>query len=328
MDGAVEHALRDQLLDRRQRLNQAMERAGSAQDLVRLLQQVDSALSRMDSGGYGVCEICAESIEEKDLLANPLIRYCLCSLSPEQQRALENDLDLAWRIQAALLPRQDVKAAGWEAHYRYEPAGPVSGDTCDLIPRPAGDGGLFFAIGDVSGKGVAASLLMAHLNASFRSLIDVGVPIEQFVERANRLLMERTVSLHYATLACGRASDSGDIEFCNAGHCAPVLVHEDKAELLEATGLPVGMMGEQSYAVEHRSLEAGDVLFLYTDGITEARNRDDQEYGLERLAGALREKHSLPPRALAGACLADLAVFLGGAPRTDDLSLMILRRTE
>jgi len=241
---------------------------------------------------------------------------------------LQNDLDLAWRIQASLLPRQDLCLSGWQIHYRYEPAGPVSGDYCDVLTGRNGDGALYFAMGDVSGKGVAASLLMAHLNASFRSLIDVGVPIEQFVERANRLLMERTVSLHYATLACGRASDSGDIEICNAGHCAPVLVHEDKAELLEATGLPVGMMGEQSYAVEHRSLEAGDVLFLYTDGITEARNRDDHEYGLERLAGVLREKHSLPPRALAGACLADLAVFLGGAPRTDDLSLMILRRTE
>ena len=328
MDTVTGSALRGQLLDRRQKLQSAMSGVGEVKDLVRLIQQVDAALSRMEAGNYGVCEVCSEMIGEEDLLANPLMRYCLCNLSPAQQEVLQNDLDLAWRIQASLLPRQDLCLSGWQIHYRYEPAGPVSGDYCDVLTGRNGDGALYFAMGDVSGKGVAASLLMAHLNASFRSLIDVGVPIEQFVERANRLLMERTVSLHYATLACGRASDSGDIEICNAGHCAPVLVHEDKAELLEATGLPVGMMGEQSYAVEHRSLEAGDVLFLYTDGITEARNRDDHEYGLERLAGVLREKHSLPPRALAGACLADLAVFLGGAPRTDDLSLMILRRTE
>src|SRR5437867_13421704 len=127
-------------------------------------------------------------------------------------------------------------------------------------------------MGDVSGKGVAAALLMAHINASFRSLIDIGVSIEQFVERANRLLMERVVSLHYATLACGRAGDDGGVEICNAGHCAPVLVHRGEVEMLEATGVPVGMMEEQRYSVERRALEAGHLFFLYTHGITEARN--------------------------------------------------------
>ncbi len=328
MDTVTGSALRGQLHDRRQRLQNAVSEVGEVEDLVRLIQQVDAALNRMDAGAYGVCEVCSETIDETDLLANPLMRYCLCKLSPAQQAALQDDLDLAWRIQASLLPNQDLCLSGWQIHYRYEPAGPVSGDYCDVLTGSNGDGTLYFAMGDVSGKGVAASLLMAHLNASFRSLIDVGVSIEQFVERANRLLLERTIASHYATLTCGKASESGNLEICNAGHCAPLLVRKGEVEPLESTGLPVGMIHDQTYAVQERRLEAGDVLFLYTDGITEARNREDHEYGAERLSQVLRDWHALTPRALASACLADLAAFLAGAPRQDDLCLMILRRTE
>src|SRR5262245_27122172 len=174
MDTSTETALRGQLLDRRSRLQSAITDTGKAEDLVRLLQQVDEALSRMDGHGYGDCDVCSESIDEKDLVLNPLMRYCLCNLSPEQQRALESDIGLARRIQAALLPQQDVRVAGWDVHYRYEPQGPVSGDYCDLLTRQNHSSEVIFLVGDVSGKGLAASLLMAHLNASFRSLLDVG----------------------------------------------------------------------------------------------------------------------------------------------------------
>ena len=224
MDAGTKAALREQLVDRRDRLRYAVEEVGEVEDLTRLLTEVDSALTRIDGGTYGRCEICREDLDAAQLVANPLARYCLCELSPDQQRALENDLGLATRIQAALLPEQDLRAAGWEAHYRYQAAGPVSGDYCDLLTGRDGDSDLYFVVGDVSGKGIAASLVMSHLNASFRSLIALGLPVQDLLDRTNRLLLESTIPSHYATLVCGRARRSGEVEICNAGHLPAFVV--------------------------------------------------------------------------------------------------------
>src|SRR5262245_30609125 len=124
MDAATQNALRNQLLDRRTRLEGSLAQVGQAANLVRLLQEVDSALARMDAKEYGHCKVCHEEVEDDFLFSNPAIQYCLCSLTPEQQDLLQNDLDLAAQIQWALLPRQDLQAVGWDVHYRYEPAGP------------------------------------------------------------------------------------------------------------------------------------------------------------------------------------------------------------
>src|SRR5207249_7870938 len=142
------------------------------------------------------------------------------------QTALQNDLDLASRIQWQLLPRQNVRVSGWEVHYRYEPAGPVSGDYCDAITENGDGGNLYVLTGDVSGKGVAASLLMAHLNAMFRTLVGMGLPVQHLLERANRLFSESTIASHYATLVCARAEVTGEVEVCNAGHCPPLVIRD------------------------------------------------------------------------------------------------------
>jgi len=320
--------LHAQLLDRRRRLETAIGAEGEPQSLVRLLREVDAALDRLSTGTYGACEVCTGVVDPPDLLANPLMRYCLCELSRDQLDALSNDLELAWRIQAALLPAPGTVVPGWDIHYRYEPVGPVSGDYCDLQKRSEPEGETFFVVGDVSGKGIAASLVMAQLNALFRSLVDSPLPLPDLVERANRLLLERTLSSHYATLVCGWTRPSGELELCNAGHCSPLVARAHEVESLESTGTPVGMLEEQCYRVTRIRLEPGETLLLYTDGLTEACDASGQPYGAERLAQVLHERRSLRPSSLARACLADLHAFLDGAPRTDDLTLMILRREE
>jgi sigma-B regulation protein RsbU (phosphoserine phosphatase) len=107
----------------------------------------------MDMGAYGLCETCHEPVEPERLVADPLLRFCISHLSAEQQEALQQDIELAVRIQTSLLPSRHLRSGGWEACYHYEAAGPVGGDYCDLI-APA-SGGMLFMIGDVSGKGVA-----------------------------------------------------------------------------------------------------------------------------------------------------------------------------
>jgi len=151
--------LRETLLDRRQKLDAAAAVRGAAPNLDRLIAEVDAALARIESGSYGLCETCHDPIETDRLLADPLLRFCLDHLTPREQRALEQDLELAARIQRELLPPVPFRVGRWKAAYTYEPAGQVSGDYCDLIS--AGNGDVHFIVGDVSGKGVAAVMVIS-----------------------------------------------------------------------------------------------------------------------------------------------------------------------
>lgn len=207
-------------------------------ELTRLLGEVDAALNRMDLGTYGICEVCHDPVEPERLLADPLVRFCLGDLTPRQQRALEEDLELAAQIQNGLLPQPSQRIDGWEVAYHYQPAGAVSGDYCDLIRGQ--DQSLHFVLGDVSGKWVAASMLMAHLHAMFRTLVSVNLPLEQMVERASRVFCESTLPTQYATLVYGRAIPDGEVQICNAGHLPPLLVQQDVVRRIDATGLPIG----------------------------------------------------------------------------------------
>lgn len=323
----VADALRGQLEDRRARLSASIAAVGPDADLVRLLRQVDSALARVDTGDYGRCLVCKDQVLDEDLARNPLLEYCLCSLSEEQGRALEHDLELARRIQASLLPDPLFTTPGWEASYRYEPAGVVSGDFCDLWVRPEGDDTLYFAVGDVAGKGIAASLLMAHLQSAFRSMIGADVPLPELVGRMNRQLLGASIPSHYATLACGRATSDGRVEIVNAGHCPPLLARGPSVERVAATGFPVGLVEERPYDVVRLQLDPGDTLLLYTDGLSEARLPSGEEYGEARIERELAERaRDSAPRQLVRGLREALAGFLGGTQRGDDLTLLALRR--
>ncbi len=326
MAEVTETFLREQLLARRQKLESAMVAGRQTQSLQQLIHEVDSALQRMDAGTYGLCDACHEAIEKDRLIADPLICYCLDHLTADQRRALEQDLELAARVQRELLPRQHLTYGGWEACYQYEPLGLVSGDYCDVVVHEGASKSLFFALGDVSGKGVAASMLMAHLHAIFRTLIATGLPVDELVARASRIFSESTMSNLFATLVFGRANVSGEIEICNAGHCPALVIQAGQVTRVEATGVPLGMFGHGQYSTQKVLLGRGDTLFLYTDGVSEARSASGAEYGEGRLAQVVASRHTLPPPALISACLEDLRAFRSGAPLLDDLTVMALRR--
>jgi phosphoserine phosphatase RsbU/P len=322
---AIEPLLREQLLDRRQKLEVAEIGYRQDEQLTRLLREVDTALQRMDDGTYGICDVCHEPVESERLIADPLTRLCIDHLSPHEQRALEDDLELAGRIQTGLLPEPTQKIDGWEIAYHYQPAGVVSGDYCDVISD--GKQNVLFVLGDVSGKGVAASMLMAHLQAMFRTLISVALPLEQMIERASRVFCESTLPTHYATLVCGKTDPSGSIEVCNAGHLPPLLFQAGTVRQIAATGLPVGIFCNEHFTVNRMQLERGDTLLLYTDGFSEATNASGVEYGLERLVGLLSQHHLLPPHALLDACMRDWLSFGDGRRTKDDVTLMAIQRS-
>lgn len=315
--------LRSDLLDWRKRLETAIVEFDDSSHLVPLLSEVDSALHRMEAGSAGICEACNEEIED-DAVKDPIARFCLDCLNAKEQRALQNDLDNVSLVQYSLLPTQDLSVDGWRAYYHYEAAGPVSGDYCDLVTNESGD--LFFLLGDVSGKGIAASMLMAHLHAIFRSLITLDLPVDQLVERANHVFADATMPAYYATLVCGRARRSGAIELCNAGHCPPLLIRKGDVTSIEATGLPIGIFCREQYSACELQLGPGDSVLLYTDGLTESSDSLDTEYGLERLIEMAGAKHSLAPQALTLACLDDARSFRAGQPKGDDLTVMVIQR--
>jgi sigma-B regulation protein RsbU (phosphoserine phosphatase) len=323
---AIEPLLREQLIDRRQKLQTARSAFHRPAELTRLLDEVDAALHRMDIGTYGLCEVCHDPVETERLLADPLTRFCLGDLTPREQRALEEDLELAGRIQLGLLPPPTQKIDGWEVCYHYQPAGAVSGDYCDLIK--GADESLHFVLGDVSGKGVAASMLMAHLNAMFRTLISIDLPLEQIVERASRVFCESTLPTQYATLVCGRANTSGEVEVCNAGHLPPLLIQENGITSIAATGLPVGVFCSESFSVNRVQMSKGDTLFLYTDGFSESLDGAGNEYGAERLSRLLNDNHSLSPDSIVSLCRNELHSFAEGRVPRDDLTLMAITRTK
>ncbi len=318
--------LREQLIDRRERLVSAIAVSPSPAHFTQLLAEVDFALERMDAGSYGICEACHETIEKGRLIADPLMRYCLDHLTREQRNALEQDLDLASRMQREMLPKQRANFGGWESFYHYKALGPVSGDYCDLMVCDGERQTLFFALGDASGKGVAASMLMAHLHAIFRTLIASRLPVHELVARASRIFAESALAPYFATLVCGKAHPSGEVEICNAGHCPPLLLQNGQAVQLEANGIPLGLFADGQYSSQTVKLNPGDSLFFYTDGLSEARNDLDEEYGESRLGNTVSQLNGLEPRSLVGACLEDLDRFLARTPLADDLTVMVIRR--
>lgn len=315
--------LRDELLGRRRRLERVGAAPASAADVSRLLAEVDAALARMDDGTYGLCETCHDPIESARLLADPLTRYCLDHLTPAEARALQQDLDLASRVQRGLLPPREASIDGWEAAHHYQPAGAVSGDYCDLIRADNGDA--YFLLGDVAGKGVSAAMLMSHLAAMLRTLVPAGLPLGQLMARASSVFCESTLPMHYATLVCGRATPAGEIELCNAGHLPPLLVGAGGVTTVEATGLPIGMFCATTFMSVTLRPARGETLLLYTDGLVEAENADEMDYGLERLH---RFVASAPrtPRALVDACVRDVTTFRGRSQFADDLTVLAVTR--
>jgi phosphoserine phosphatase RsbU/P len=314
--------LNGQLEERKRRLQAAIALAPHKAGFAGLLREVDSALERMASGSYGLCQECHETIEQDRLLADPLVCYCLDHLSESQRAALQRDLDLATQVQRNLLPQMNLQAGGWETSYYYAPLGPVSGDYCDLIPS---DGQLFFVLGDVSGKGVAACMLMAQLHALFRSLIGMALPLGQMVTQVNRVFCESALAGQYATLVCGLAKPNGEVEIHNAGHLPAIMAGHGGVLRIESTGLPLGMFHEVDFSATRVNLEIGDMLFLYTDGLSEARRAED-EYGVDRVSHLVRQAAAKRPAELIASCLSDLRTFIDGPP-FDDLTLLAIQRT-
>ncbi|MFN0278042.1 MAG: PP2C family protein-serine/threonine phosphatase [Pyrinomonadaceae bacterium] len=314
-------AVQEELLGRLQRLRDVSLENGRASDLATFLKEVDTAIAKFEEGTYGICEECHESMNVETMLADPLARICLDELTGKQKTALEDDLEFAAQIQRGLLPERDISHGAWRVDYVYEPAQLISGDYCDVIVE---DGSLYFLLGDVSGKGMAASLLMSNLHAIFHSLVPLKLELSELMVRANRLLLKSSLANQFATLVVGRASSDGEVETVNAGHLPPFVIKNGVKSELNHAGLPLGMFCEAEFESQMVQLQSGDSLLLYTDGVTETSNADGTEFGAQRLGDTVKGFPVAGPGELIARCLEHVVEFRGSAERKDDLSILAL----
>jgi phosphoserine phosphatase RsbU/P len=276
--------------------------------------QFDNGEKFLATGAYG---------ETFRVVADPPV-VVLDDLTHRERSALENELALAAQIQRELLPRRAFSKTGWETAYHYEPAGLLSGDYCDLLETRKG---FLFLLGDVSGKGVAASMRMTQLHGTFRSLAEADPSLDAMTEAANRMFSIGGLSGHFATLVVGRAEHDGSIEFVSAGHPPFLHLSKGRAHAKCATSIPLGILPATRFPLRRFWLDKGDSLFLFTDGLTESVNPEGEQYGLGRVEHLAVRCASAMPSQLISECLSDHLQFTRGVARSDDLSLLVMRRT-
>ncbi len=269
MTPTTDLATRDVLLERRQQLVHA-DQIKPQPDIRALVADIDAALQRFARGTYGVCDVCSDQIEAERLEADPLALSCQEHPSPRELARIERDLTLARHVQRALLPKPGGAVQGWNYQYLYRPAGDVGGDFVDVLPN-ARTGETLVLVGDVSGKGVAASMLMSSLLATVRSLSSVGLPAADLLSRVNALFHDTTAPSAYATLAAALLRPDGHADLYSAGHWPPILRRARTLEPITLdSGLPIGLFPDSQYTPTRVRLTPDDTLVFYTDGAIDA----------------------------------------------------------
>jgi serine phosphatase RsbU (regulator of sigma subunit) len=243
-------------------------------------------------------------------------------------RLLQEEVSTARKIQEQLLPPAPPPIPGWELSASNKPSRHVGGDYHDFLPLPKGAMGI--AIGDVSGKGVPAALLMSNLQAALRGRILGGLTPDRIVEDVNRHICRNTGPESFISFFLGELEPlRGTISFTNAGHNAPVLVRRNGVvELLEDGGLLLGVFPEASYERGEVGMEPGDLLALYTDGVTEARRPDGEMFSEERLVDTLVRLREGSSGDVHAGVLQEVRRFQEGQDPDDDLTLILLKRMD
>jgi sigma-B regulation protein RsbU (phosphoserine phosphatase) len=242
-----------------------------------------------------------------------------------EARKIERELEIARGIQESFLPEKAPEMAGLDLHGINLSYGEVGGDYFDFIPIV--DNQLGLAIGDVSGKGIAAALLMAAFRASLLAEIRNHYAIRRIFEKVNRLLYESTDTGKFVTAFYGVLDVKNRVfTFSNAGHNPPLLLRANgAAEWLTEGGLALGILADAAYEERPVPLATGDMLVLYTDGVTEASTPTGEQYGVKRLEDLVRRIADRPAVEIVEAIREEVEAFTGEAHLNDDLTLVVAR---
>jgi sigma-B regulation protein RsbU (phosphoserine phosphatase) len=291
------------------------------------LAVLDTAIAKTKDHSLGRCQVCHGYVDPELLEMDYTSCVCLDHFSEAERRLLEADLELAQKVQKALLPQQAPTIPGLELAVFSRPAQIVGGDYFDFLHFADGSHGL--AIADVAGHGMSASLLMASLQTALHTLVPTANSPVEVLRHLNRFFVH---NVHFTTfvtlfLACFDHTTQA-LTYGNAGHNPPLLYcrqanGSDPINWLQPTGAAIGLVEEFQITTETVTLAQGDILLLYTDGVTEAMNTEEDQFGRERLAALVRQGTGLPAKELVQVVRQEVQAFIGGEPLADDMTIVV-----
>jgi len=245
-----------------------------------------------------------------------------------EREHLDRELQLAREIQQRFLPTAPPAVPGYELQGISFPSYEIGGDYYDFIK--CSDGRMIIALGDVSGKGTAAALLMSSLHAAVHAQVASCQPLATTITAVNRYLAENTPANRFVTLFYAELDPTaGTLSFVNAGHNPPLIVHAaGTVETLAPGGIPLGILSETEFREGRARLEPGDALVIYSDGVTETQNPRGEEFGPERLRDVVLNNLDSSAASLRDRIEAALTQFAQGTPAVDDITLVIVKRAK
>jgi sigma-B regulation protein RsbU (phosphoserine phosphatase) len=273
-------------------------------------------------------------IHEFDLhVLGGVILFVVLLLELADRVVMKRDLEIAKDIQAWLLPGAPLQIPGYQIAYATRPANTVAGDYYDVILRPGRTpeaDRILFVVADVAGKSIPAAMLMATFQASLRTLSTSGIALTELVAGVNSYACSNSQGGVRFTTAFFAELDpaTGDVVYINAGHNVPILRKTSGAvERLEEGGIPVGIFAESPYQVGRTRLQGGDWLVIFTDGVVEAVNQKNEEYGEPELIRLVDGGSGAAPPELLRRLLGELDQYVGNTPQHDDMTCLLLKRT-
>lgn len=326
---------RSVLTDREENLTEWIETVSTASDdelakVRSLLTEIRQAIGRIEDKTYGICEVCLGHIEMHRLEVQPVAKVCLDCISPQEKELLEEELQIASKIHRALLPQRIERIDGFDVAVKALAARSIGGDYYDFL-RSDNDSIVRVVIADSMGKGLPAGLLMSNFQGALRVLSQQIDSTSHLVSRLNHWLCRNVPVTKFISLTCVDlpigAGPHSPVTFANAGHCPGIIMRADgRFECLDPTGGVIGVHEGFSYDEGAASLYPGDLLALYTDGVTEAENDTGEQFEQERLVESLRRHQSEPAEAIVSALCQDTQQFTGKSAFDDDFTAIVVKK--
>jgi sigma-B regulation protein RsbU (phosphoserine phosphatase) len=340
MEIAVLENIRNGLVEKQQGLMDWLRRSPPSKKAVLLgpsseravethLCTIEDCIERADIGTLGICEICQENVETDLLEVDYTSCICLEHYSPEEISRLEHELELAQTVQKTLLPQEVPNFPSMDIAAFSSPAQIVGGDYFDFFKLTNGD--YAFAIADVAGHGVSAGMHMASIQAMLRSIVLTSESPADIVRMLHQLFIHNIRFTTFVSIFVAAFNPfTKRLTYTNAGHIPPIRLSNlgNESELvqwLHPTGAAVGLIEEAEFYETTIDLEVGDLLVMYTDGVTEAINHRYEQFGNNRLIEIIEPLHGYPPVDVLRKIRLGLDRFTGGHPHEDDITVITAR---